>query len=75
MQVMSGWVAIVVLALSTAKAAIDVFGKERPESPPADYPPEVWPLWYAPFAFVHTRTFGGLFLLGMVLDALWTQLR
>ena len=75
LQMMSAWVAIVVVALAAAKAAIAVFGKERPEAPPADYPPEVWPLWYAPFAFVHTRTFGGLFLLGMLLDALWTQLR
>jgi 1,4-dihydroxy-2-naphthoate octaprenyltransferase len=68
-------VALVVLAVAAARAAIGVFGMPRPATPPADYPPDVWPLWYAPYAFVHTRTFGGMFLLGMILDALWIQLR
>ena len=73
--IMSAWVALVVVAVAAAWAAMRVFMSPRPATPPADYPPDVWPLWYAPYAFVHTRTFGGLFVVGMILDALWTQLR
>jgi 1,4-dihydroxy-2-naphthoate octaprenyltransferase len=40
----------------------------RPAQPPAEYPPGIWPLWYSAFAFQHTRRFGSLFLLGLVLD-------
>jgi 1,4-dihydroxy-2-naphthoate octaprenyltransferase len=41
-----------------------------PEQKPADFPAEIWPLWYAPFAFDHTRKFGAVFLLGLLLDIL-----
>jgi 1,4-dihydroxy-2-naphthoate octaprenyltransferase len=40
----------------------------RPEQQPPDFPQEVWPLWYAAYAFDHTRRFSGLFLLGLLLD-------
>ena len=36
------------------------FGKPAPAEPPENYP--VWPLWWAPIAFVHTRRAGGLLL-------------
>lgn len=62
---------VVILAAAAGWAAIKVFGTERPEVPPADYPPDVWPLWYAPYAFVHTRLFGLLFFVGLIVDALW----
>jgi 1,4-dihydroxy-2-naphthoate polyprenyltransferase len=44
------------------------FGRPKPEAPPADYP--VWPLWFAPHAFVLTRRAGGLFLLGLVIGVI-----
>jgi 1,4-dihydroxy-2-naphthoate octaprenyltransferase len=66
---------VVILAGAAAWAAIKVFRTERPEAPPADYPPDVWPLWYAPYAFVHTRLFGLLFFVGLIIDALWAQFR
>ena len=71
--VFTPWLAIVALALPTAWAAIKIFTTIRPDAPPADYPPDVWPLWYAPYAFVHTRTFGLLFLLGLIVEAIWAQ--
>jgi len=71
--VFTPWLAIVVLALPSAWAAIKIFTTIRPDAPPADYPPDVWPLWYAPYAFVHTRTFGLLFLLGLIVEAIWKQ--
>jgi 1,4-dihydroxy-2-naphthoate polyprenyltransferase len=39
----------------------------RPAEPPKGYP--VWPLWYAPVAFVHSRRAGALFITGLAIDA------
>jgi 1,4-dihydroxy-2-naphthoate octaprenyltransferase len=36
----------------------------KPDRPPPRFP--IWPLWYAAFAFVHTRRAGGLLVLGML---------
>lgn len=46
----------------------------RPIAPPAEYPPNIWPLWFAAFAFAHTRRFGSLFLLGLCADVLAQRL-
>jgi 1,4-dihydroxy-2-naphthoate octaprenyltransferase len=43
------------------------YGQPKPSEPPKGYP--VWPLWYAPAAFVHARRAGALFLLGLVVAA------
>lgn len=64
-----GWPMLAVLGAATALlAAVPVYRRARPDAPPADFPPDVWPLWYAPFAFVHTRRFGALFMLGLLVD-------
>ncbi len=39
------------------------FMNPRPSEPPKGYP--LWPLWYAPAAFVHARRAGALFLVGL----------
>lgn len=44
-----------------------------PPSPPPDNP--VWPLWWAPLAFVHTRRAGGLLILGLLSRAVWAAVR
>jgi 1,4-dihydroxy-2-naphthoate octaprenyltransferase len=43
------------------------------EPKPVDPPPEnvVWPLWWAPLAFVHTRRAGTLLVLGLLASAIW----
>lgn len=58
-----------------AFAALPRFGQvwrayidPRPEKPPKGYP--VWPLWYAPVAFVHARRAGALFLAGLIVAAI-----
>jgi 1,4-dihydroxy-2-naphthoate octaprenyltransferase len=43
------------------------YTRPRPSEPPKGYP--VWPLWYAPVAFVHARRAGALLLLGLAIDA------
>jgi 1,4-dihydroxy-2-naphthoate octaprenyltransferase len=40
----------------------------KPAEPPKGYP--VWPLWYAPVAFVHARRAGALFLAGLAVEAI-----
>jgi 1,4-dihydroxy-2-naphthoate octaprenyltransferase len=57
---------IVFLAGKRLLLALGVLGKPRPEKPPEGYP--VWPTWFAAFAFSHNRRFGGLFILGLVVD-------
>jgi 1,4-dihydroxy-2-naphthoate octaprenyltransferase len=48
--------------------AVRAFSHPRPTAPPSEYPPNIWPLWFAAFAFQHTRRFGGLFLLGLAAE-------
>lgn len=69
-----GWPALLTLgALPLLVRSLREFAKPAPAEPPPDYP--VWPLWWAPIAFVHTRRAGGLLLLGLFAWALWTSLR
>jgi 1,4-dihydroxy-2-naphthoate octaprenyltransferase len=44
------------------------YGRPKPPEPPKGYP--LWPLWYAPAAFVHARRAGALFLVGLGAAAL-----
>jgi 1,4-dihydroxy-2-naphthoate polyprenyltransferase len=44
------------------------YSRPRPEEPPRGYP--LWPLWYAPAAFVHSRRAGALLLVGLVISAI-----
>jgi 1,4-dihydroxy-2-naphthoate octaprenyltransferase len=48
-----------------------VYAEPKPEQPPADYPEDVWPLWFSAFAFRHTRRFTSLFLIAVVIDTLF----
>jgi 1,4-dihydroxy-2-naphthoate octaprenyltransferase len=69
-----GWPALLTLgALPLLARSLGAYAKPRPAQPPEDYP--VWPLWWAPIAFVHTRRAGSLLLLGLFAWALWTALR
>jgi 1,4-dihydroxy-2-naphthoate polyprenyltransferase len=61
-------VLVVVLALPTLKRVWAVYRQPRPAGPPADYPPNTWPLWFVAMAFEHNRVFGMFFLLGLVGD-------
>jgi 1,4-dihydroxy-2-naphthoate octaprenyltransferase len=41
----------------------------KPAEKPANYP--IWPLWFVAWAFLATRLAGGLFVLGLALNAIW----
>jgi 1,4-dihydroxy-2-naphthoate polyprenyltransferase len=51
-----------------ALTALRVLGSPRPEHPPEGYP--AWPTWFSAFAFHHNRLFGGLFILGLIVDTI-----
>jgi len=46
----------------------NVFGQPKPAESPMPNP--VWPLWFAPHAFLLTRRAGGLLILGMIVGAI-----
>ncbi|MFN2560504.1 MAG: prenyltransferase [Jatrophihabitans sp.] len=60
------------LGLVSIPAARQVWGpltKAAPETKPRGFP--VWPLWYAAWAFLHTRNAGGLLVAGVALAAIF----
>jgi 1,4-dihydroxy-2-naphthoate polyprenyltransferase len=62
------WPAIVaILALPVLRKVWEQFNLPRPAEPPPDFP--IWPLWFAPLAFVHTRRAGALLVLGVIVGA------
>ena len=76
--VWSGYVSWLLLAVFAAAPwyvrALRAYSHPRPAAPPPEYPPNIWPLWYAAFAFQHTRRFGGLFLLGLAAEVIARKL-
>lgn len=65
------WAVLVVLfALAPALRLLRVYSHEAPATCPEGYPRSAWPLWYSAAAFVHTRNFGLLFLLGLLAASL-----
>lgn len=63
---------IVLLALPTLKQVYPAFLKPRPETRPEDFPDGQggWPLYFAPMSFWNNRSFGSLFMLGLLIDVL-----
>lgn len=56
----------VLVALGGLRRLVPVwraYGRPRPAEPPEGFP--VWPLWFAPIAFLHARRAGALFVLGL----------
>jgi 1,4-dihydroxy-2-naphthoate octaprenyltransferase len=61
---------LVAFSLPVARRTWAAFGSPKPEKSPVPNP--VWPLWFAPHAFLLTRRAGGLLVLGLVFGALST---
>ncbi len=64
------WVLLVALGIPRLLAVLKVFDQPKPAGPPPGYPERGWPLWFVAYAFIHTRRAGGLFTLGLLLNAL-----
>src|SRR3990170_1403334 len=67
-----GWIGpfvlLAVLGIPRLLEVLGQFSKPRPESPPHSY--VGWPLWFVGGAFIHTRRAGGLFIVGLLLNAI-----
>lgn len=63
---------IVLLAIPRLRDILPPFLKPKPTQRPMDFPEGQggWPLYFAPLAFWNNRTFGTLFMLGLVGDIL-----
>ncbi len=61
-------VLVVALALPKLWQVWQIYRQPRPAGPPANYPPDIWPLWFVAAAFEHNRAFGMYFLLGVIAD-------
>ena len=54
------------------KLMVPVYRSPRPAIMPREYRADVWPLWYVAFAFLHNRRFGALFVLGLVVEVVFS---
>ena len=63
---------VVFLAIPTLRSIAPAFMQPKPKTRPADFPDGQggWPLYFAPLAFGNNRAFGGLFMLGLLVDVL-----
>jgi 1,4-dihydroxy-2-naphthoate polyprenyltransferase len=62
------WPSVIAIgALPAAVQAWRALAQPKPDTPPADFP--IWPLWFAAFAFLHTRRAGALLVLGLIVAA------
>lgn len=64
--------AIVLFALPTLMKVYPALLKPKPAERPADFPDGQggWPLYFAPMGFWNNRSFGGLFMFGLLIDVL-----
>lgn len=58
---------LTLLAVPTLVEIWPILSNPKPAEKPDDFP-DVWPNYYVAAAFHHTRRFGGLFLLALILD-------
>lgn len=59
---------IVLFSLSTMPLVWKFYRAPKPATKPDDYDANIWPLWFSAVIFMHNRRFGGLFLLGLIID-------
>jgi prepilin signal peptidase PulO-like enzyme (type II secretory pathway) len=69
----STFMLLILFAAQRALYAVMALSKPRPEGPPQGFE-AFWPTWFSGFCFYHNRAFGGLFILGVLLDTLVRKL-
>ncbi len=52
------------------RIVLPMYRHPGPAERPADYPAEIWPLWFVASAFAFSRRFGVMFLAGLILDTI-----
>lgn len=61
-------VLLLLFVLPTLFQTYKVFNQPRPTEMPEGFRHEVWPLWFAPYAFQYTRRFSMFFLLMLITE-------
>ena len=63
---------VVFFAIPSLQRTLPFFLKPRPETRPEGFPDGQggWPLYFAPLGFANNRSFGGLFMLGLLVDVI-----
>ena len=69
----STFMLLILFAAQRAMYAVAVLSKPRPEAAPQGFE-AFWPTWFSGFCFHHNRSFGGLFVVGILLDTLFLKL-
>jgi 1,4-dihydroxy-2-naphthoate octaprenyltransferase len=59
---------VVAGAIPRLRQVLRAYSQPRPDAPPPGY--RLWPLWFVSLAFYHNKLAGGLFVLGLALNAL-----
>lgn len=61
---------VTLLAIPRLRQVLPAFLQSKPAERPADFPDGQggWPLYFAPLAFLYNRSFGSLFILGLIAD-------
>lgn len=62
---------IVLLNYRKAASALGHLSRERPSKPPDGY--RGWPLWYHRFCLLHNQDFGYLYILGLIIAAIFAS--
>src|SRR5689334_13583668 len=70
----STFMLLVLFAVERAIYAIYALSKPRPEAAPKGFE-AFWPTWFSGFCFYHHRMFGGLFVIGILLDTLFRKVQ
>ncbi|HZU86466.1 MAG TPA: prenyltransferase, partial [Anaerolineaceae bacterium] len=65
------WMLIVLLAAASLPRPVGMYLKPRPKEKPANLEEGLWPLWFSAASFYHTRVYGMLFVLGLILQILF----
>ncbi len=65
----STFMLLILFAIQRAVYAIFALSKPRPDAAPKGFE-AYWPTWFSGFCFYHNRLFGGLFVVGILLDTL-----
>jgi 1,4-dihydroxy-2-naphthoate octaprenyltransferase len=71
--IMGFWILLSLLAVGRLVTVLRQYARPKPESPPEGW--TVWPLWYVGWAMLLNRRVGQLFVLGLVLNVVWSIAR
>ncbi len=70
----STFMLLVLFAIQRAMYAVFALSKPRPDGAPKGFE-AFWPTWFSGFCFYHNRMFGGLFVIGILLDTLFRKIQ